>query len=656
MKLSTRSLAACVALACAAASGVTFAQTNAELFAKHSEYRDATLSPSGEYVAVTTPYADGRALSIIKLSGKFDRNVIKFDPSEAWSGHIVRQQPVNPRWTGDTRLIVEKAKDYGYLGQLVTTGDVYAADANAGNQVQLFGYLPDNGNIRSRFKDEGWAYFMKLLPDTKGEAMFYYVPRTAGNSKNTTSIFRVDTYSGLRKQVATFPDSVSASSDNAGVIRFVLHDDLDGKQHVRYRRLSTDADLVPAPAWLAGSRMGVWYFEPDNNHAYAEISDHGEPATLYRVALSEGTRERVAGNASMEVSNVLRKGYEGTPFGVFFTAGRPKVDYTDPKSEWAQLHAGLMKLFQGQLVHFAGVSRDNSKILLFVYSDRNPGAYYLFDRTTNTPKLLFQSMEWIDPAKMAPTLPIEFKNRGGQNLFGFYTAPLGKQGPHALVVLPHGGPFGVSDSWSYDPDVQFLASLGYAVLQVNYRGSGYRGEAFETSAYRQWGTGIQDDIADGVKHVIAQKWVDPNKVCIYGASFGGYSAMMNPIRNPGMYKCAIGYAGVYNLTALYSDGDASRQGRSWLGRTMGDADLFRVQSPTNLVSSLDVPMLLIHGKADYVAPIAQYDFARAALSKAGKPFESLVVANEGHGFYKEANQAEAYRRMQAFLLKYNPPN
>ncbi len=110
-----------------------------------------------------------------------------------------------------------------------------------------------------------------------------------------------------------------------------------------------------------------------------------------------------------------------------------------------------------------------------MYSDRHPGAYYLFDRTTKKPQLLFESMEWIDPAKMSPTTPIEFKNRSGRPLYGFFTAPLGKQGPHPLVVMPHGGPFGVSDSWGYDPDVQFLASLGYAVLQVNYRGSGGRG-------------------------------------------------------------------------------------------------------------------------------------------------------------------------------------
>jgi dipeptidyl aminopeptidase/acylaminoacyl peptidase len=339
---------------------------------------------------------------------------------------------------------------------------------------------------------------------------------------------------------------------------------------------------------------------------------------------------------------------------MMYTAGKPKVDYLDPTSEWAKLHAGLMKAFAGQMVEFAGMTKDEKTVLLFVYSDRNPGTYYLFDRNTNTPKLLFETMSWIEPAKMAPMMPVEFKNRTGESIHGFFTAPLGRKGPHPLVVMPHGGPFGISDMWGYDSHVQYLASKGYAVLQVNYRGSGYRGDSFETMAYRQWGTGIQDDIADGVKHVIAQGLANPAKVCIYGISFGGYSAMMNPIRNPGMYKCAIGYAGVYDLVKLEGDEDGSKQGRAWFKREVGSGEELVAQSPTAQVAKLDVPMLLIHGRSDQTAPFAQFNAAQAALSHAGKPFETLVKPSEGHGFYKEENRVEAFERIGAFLAKHNP--
>ena len=187
-----------------------------------------------------------------------------------------------------------------------------------------------------------------------------------------------------------------------------------------------------------------------------------------------------------------------------YSAGKPKIDYLDPKSPWTQLHAGLMKAFPGELVKFVDITRDEQKVLFYTYSDRDPGTYYLFDRKTNKPSLLFKTREDIDPAQMSPTMPLEFKNRDGETLFGFLTLPQGKTGNLPLVVMPHGGPYGISDTWSFNSDAQFFASLGYAVLRVNYRGSGARGVTFKESTYKGWGTGIQNDITDGVKYVISQ--------------------------------------------------------------------------------------------------------------------------------------------------------
>lgn len=622
----------------------------AELFAKHPEYTSAMLSPTGDYVSVVTPFEDRRALSIIKLSGNFDRSMIKFKAPETVA---------SARWTDDQRLMVVKAKDFGFLEAPMLTGDVYAADADAKHQEQLFGYVKDDSNFRARLKDRGSVSFMQLIPNTQGEALFYYSPWLKSSSASITSVFRVDTHTGSRKQIESIADNVAIIADNSGTPRFALGDDMEGEPTLRYRPHANDTAWLPVPKTLVGRNMNVWFFEPDNNHAYIEISDKGEAAVLYRVDVAAGTRERIAGNPNMEISQFMRAGYQGLPIGVMYDAGKPKIEYLDPKSEWAQLHAGLLKLFQGQLVQFINFTKDNNKVLFYVYSDRHPGAYYIYDRITKKPTMLFESMEWIDPAKMAPTQSIEFKNASGETLFGFFTAPLGKSGPHPLVVIPHGGPFGIHDTWSYDPDVQFLASRGYAVLQVNFRGSGGRGESFERLTYKQWGTGIQDDIADGVRWAISQKLVDAGRVCIYGGSFGGYSALMNPIRNPGMYRCAIGYAGVYDLAEMYKSGDINdnKQGRGYLKRAVSsNPEEQAAQSPARNADKLDIPVLLIHGKSDWRTAIDQYDLMAAALDKAKKPYESLLKANEGHGFYKEENQTEAYRRMEAFLYKYNPVN
>ncbi len=649
-------LAACLAVALSA-TGTVAAQDAAKLLAKEPEYQGATLSPTGEYVAVTTPFEDRRALSLIKLSGNYDRSVIKFDIGpDTRSGRIVIPQPFAPTWTDDNRIMVSKSKDYGFFGSLAFTGDIYAANADGTDQVQLFGYLKDSGNKRARVKDEGYANLIDLLPGTKGEALFRFVPWVAGNSRNKTSIYRVDTYRGTRTQIDSFDDSVYVDADNNGKLRVNTRYDLQDVQHVQFKA-QPDSEWKDAPASLTGKTFNLWWFDPDNNHAYATISDKGEPASLYRVDLAAGTREKLASNPNFEVTGISRAGRRGPPVVLTYSAGKPKVEYLDPGSEWVKLHAGLMKAFPGQMVSFADITKDGNTVLLFVYSDRNPGTYYLFDRTTNKPSLLFETRSWIDPSKMSPMAPVEFKNRGGDTIFAFLTTPVGRTGPHPLVVMPHGGPFGVTDTWGFDNDAQYFASLGYAVLQVNYRGSGARGDNFMNATERQWATGIQDDIADGVKHVIAQKLVNPDKVCIYGASFGGYSAMMNPIRNPGMYKCAIGYAGVYDLVKLESDDDGSKQMRAFFTRAVGkDPAELAAQSPTTLVSRLDVPILLIHGKTDSRAPFSQYSAAVAALSLARKPYESLVKPNEGHGFYKEANRAEAYERMRSFLLKHNPPN
>jgi dipeptidyl aminopeptidase/acylaminoacyl peptidase len=222
-------------------------------------------------------------------------------------------------------------------------------------------------------------------------------------------------------------------------------------------------------------------------------------------------------------------------------------------------------------------------------------------------------------------------------------------------VIPQGGPFRTSDDWSYDPDVQYLASLGYAVLQVNFRGSSQRGEAFAKAAWKGWGTTIQDDITDGVKAVLAQNLADKDRICIYGGSFGAYSAMMNPIGNPGMYKCAIGYSGVYDLGLWAEDHNNSKRGQAWLDYELGTSPaILDAQSPARHAAQVGVPVLLIHGRGDEIAGFNHYDKLKSALEKAGTPVESLVKTEEGHGFYSESNQAEAYERIAAFLKKYNP--
>jgi dipeptidyl aminopeptidase/acylaminoacyl peptidase len=352
---------------------------------------------------------------------------------------------------------------------------------------------------------------------------------------------------------------------------------------------------------------------------------------------------------------LMTAGFDNEPFAVYSNAPKPSIQYLDPTSEWAKLHAGMMKQFAGNLMWFDDFSRDNNKVLVQVDGDRNPGQYYLLDRTKNSIGKILDNYEGVDPAKLAQMRVIEFPTSDGLKLSAMLTLPVTGAAPHPLVVLSHGGPFGISDVWGFDTDVQFLANRGYAVLQVNFRGSGGRGENFERSGYKQWGGKIMDDIAAGVRYTIEQNLVDKDRICTFGASFGGYAALMNPIRHPDLYKCAIGYVGVYDIGYMATKGDIdnTKRGRYYVETAVGtDEAKTRAESPVHNVDKLKIPVMLIAGKDDQRVPIAHFNVMESALKKAGRPAETLVKDAEGHGFYKEENRIELYEKMEAFLDKH----
>jgi len=365
---------------------------------------------------------------------------------------------------------------------------------------------------------------------------------------------------------------------------------------------------------------------------YAALSDAGEPEQLYLLDLVAGTRTKLAGRDDVDIAYLLYGGRTGAPFGVVYDAAKPSIRYLDPKSEWAQLHAGLMQRFPGELVFFRDFSRDGRKVLFTISSDRHPGAYYVLDRDKGKIQLIAEVEPWIKPEQMAHVRSIEFNSRDGRKLFGFYTTK--GDGPQPLIVMPHGGPHGVYDTWVFDPEAQFLASRGYAVLQVNFRGSGGRGYLFEKDGFREWGGRIQDDIADGVHWAIDSKLADAHKICTFGASFGGYAALMNAIRSPGMYQCAVGYVGVYDLTVMKDTGDIteSKSGRRYLDLVLGtDTVVLKANSPTQQLDKIKIPILLAAGTDDKRVPMAQFKEMKNAFEKKEFPSKRWSLTAKATG-------------------------
>ena len=617
-------------------------------FTKRAEVYEVSMSPSGNHVALTIPSADGleTQLQIVPLDGSGKTQSMRFGSQM----HVA-----DVTWTADDQVVVSRARTFPLRAAPLSFGQLIASDITGKDQETLFGYVRDSSLTTARRKDEGFAWIEQVLDDEPGMALVGFVCWNCGEEPGTV-VYRVDTRTGNRKEVERSTKSASFMYDRTGVARIRVETDNEDNPVIFYRAAPA-AQWQPLPKALAGFSISGVRFDVDGNTMYASISDKGEPEQLYRFDLAAGTRQKLTGRDDVEVSYYQRAGRNGVPFAVIYDAAKPSVQYLDPSSDWAKLHAGVMKAFPGQLVSFSDFSRDNNKILLRVWSDRNPGAYYVFDRKAQKVQLIAEHMPWIKAEQVAPMRSIEFTSRDGRKLYGQYTA--NGTGPKPLIVLPHGGPHGPYDGWGYDADAQFLASRGYAVLQVNYRGSGGRGENFLRDGYREWGGKIQDDIADGVKWTIDNKLADPNRICTYGASFGGYAAMMQPIRNPGMYKCAIGYVGVYDLAVMTEEGDIpdSRFGRRYLNRAIGtDAAAWAANSPAKLVDQIKVPVFLAQGAIDKRVPMPQFNALKQAFSAAGTPIETMVVAGEGHGFYKPENRAELYRRIEAFLAKHIGPD
>jgi dipeptidyl aminopeptidase/acylaminoacyl peptidase len=292
-----------------------------------------------------------------------------------------------------------------------------------------------------------------------------------------------------------------------------------------------------------------------------------------------------------------------------------------------------------------------------VQSDRNPGDFYLFDLATRNAQLIAHAQPWVDPRRIRPMEPIQVTARDGVVMHGFLTTPAGVK-PYPLVVLPHGGPHGIHDAWGYNPEVQLLASRGYAVLQINYRGSGGYGSGFEHLGYRQWGLSMQDDITDATHWAINQGYADAHRVCIYGASYGGYAALEGAVREPDLYRCAAGYAGVYDLRVQMdkSDTQESDMGTAYLHLVLGtDRDDLLNRSPLGGVGKIKADVLLIHGESDPRVPFKNFQEFTRALDQNGKHYETEVEAGEGHGFFVPEHREAAYRTLLDFLARNTAP-
>ena len=353
--------------------------------------------------------------------------------------------------------------------------------------------------------------------------------------------------------------------------------------------------------------------------------------------------------------------YKGHPVAVETETNYPEIHILDPDHELAGILVSIMKAFPTSGIGGLSYSDDLKKVIFRVYSGKEPGQLYFFDRTTSQVRLVAKVLNQVDRGLLRPTEAVSIVARDGLLLNGYVTFPATGEKNNPLVIIPHGGPR-ARDYWGFDSEAQVLAHHGYMVMKVNFRGSDGFGLDFMHRGDGEWGRKTQFDIIDSVRWAIKQGYADPDRVAIVGASFGGYSALQSAILEPDLFKAAVGYVGVYSLPMLYTKGDVSgnagnyrynRGGKFYLDETLGtDKDEQIRQSPAFYVARLKAPVLIVHGKDDDRAPIEHAELLIRALDQAKKPYETLIRDKEGHGFFSEDNRKDYYQLLVRFLNQH----
>jgi dipeptidyl aminopeptidase/acylaminoacyl peptidase len=349
--------------------------------------------------------------------------------------------------------------------------------------------------------------------------------------------------------------------------------------------------------------------------------------------------------------------------GIAYNADKPGVKWLDPELDKLQkmVDATFPKTFNSISIP----SEKSSNALLFAYSDVDPGMYHLINRSKPSVENLLHTREWLDPDLMSERKFIKYKARDGLEIPAWVTIPKGSSGKNLpLIVNIHGGPWvrGYSAaSWGRWPEAQFFASRGYVVLEPEPRGSTGYGRKLYRSSFKQWGQAMQDDITDGALYLVQEGIVDKNRMCLHGGSYGGYATAMGLVKEPDLWKCGSPFVAVTDLLLMQSLNTSDiKRGSDFLEtgflRMVGDPDkdraMLTVYSPALQAAKIKAPILLAMGSNDVRVPIDHGNALRNAVQAAGGKIEYVVYSGEGHGFNKEENVVDFYKRLEAFFAKH----
>jgi acylaminoacyl-peptidase len=602
-------------------------------FAKLPLYDDIKISPTGEYLAGTIQTEDdGHSTTVIK--GR------------------ERERIVDYVWANDERVVIWIGRKVGTLDAPVATDMVSAVNWDGSKREWLLGSEKEgNAAFNREFKV---AELLHRLPNDEEHILITLNSATHRNGY-FTEIIRLNIYNGRTRKIDTSPmRGADIVVDNAGNLRLSIAVDPDKNNSlVVHELIDREWKLLGEYQGRDGEVKPVGY-TPDNSLLYVLDNRDTDTDALYLFDSESQQTELLYHHEVVDIDDV-EQAPDGEVVGVYLEPDYPQYVPLNTEHPYSKGLAIVQDALRGYRVKPTSVTADGRYAVIRASSDRVAARYFLFDSVNNRLSTIVSVLPGLEEARMRPVEPYMVKVRDGRTIYAYLTKPDDSAGSFPMVVVPHGGPHGVRDYWRFDPYVQMMASRGYAVLQMNFRGSGGYGRSFLYEGYRHWGTTMQDDVTDVTQWAIDSGITSEDRVCIFGGSYGGYAAMMGAVREPDLYQCVIAYVGVYDLELMYKKGDipTRESGLEYLRQAVGeDKEDLRARSPVHHLDKLKAPVLIVHGGEDFRVDIAHAHKLRKGLEKLDKPYEWLVKPNEAHGFYLPENRLELFERMIAFLDKY----
>ena len=598
-----------------------------EDFFRNSERTGYQLSPDGSYISYMAPYKD-RLNVFVRRVAETDEHAIRItnETERSVAGYM---------WADNQRLL-------------------YMKDSAGDENYQLYGVHRDGSDDRAYTAFDGVrTSLIDDLEEQQGVVMI-------GMNKRNPEVFdpyRLNIETGELTLLAENPGNIQGwMTDHDGRLR-VATAIVDGVNTQILYRDTEDEPFKPVLTTNFRDVVSFMEFTPDNKEVYAATNLHRDKTILVR--MNPATCEELEvlyENERYDIASISYSRKRKKLLSVYCTGHKEPVrHYFDAEEE--QLRQRIKAHFPNQRYGIADTDKAEANYLIYVGGDRTRGSYWHYNALTDEAKKIADLAPWIKSDEMNAMHPVCYTTRDGLQIEAYLTLPDGltpdtaKQLP--VVVNPHGGPW-ARDCWGYSSEVQFLSNRGYAVFQMNFRGSTGYGRHFLEASYKQWGLKMQNDITDGVKWLIEQGIANPNRIAIYGGSYGGYATLAGLTFTPDLYACGIDYVGVSNLfTFMKTIPPYWRPMLEMMYEQVGhpehDADQLAATSPALHADKIKVPLFVAQGANDPRVNKSESDQMVEALRQRGVVVEYMVKDNEGHGFHNQENRFDFYRAMERFL-------